>query len=348
MAKTSYQLHLKGFVGGYDFDSDYVDYILNKNKEDEVNVLIDSFGGQVSTALSISSAFKRHGNVHAHFVGMNASAATIASLGAKKITMDKSAMYLVHKCSTGFFQWGSMNADDLQSLINNVEKQKADLDKLDANIAEMYATKCKKNAKDLLELMKKGGWLTANEAKEWGFVDELTDYEGDETPVLTDNMVNALASAGIPIPTLPNPDEHNTGSDSMNMTKFMKMMASFFHPQAHPQETPTPKQNIMKKVFNRICTILDCKDLESQDGKITLSDSQMDSIEAAVEARHKEIQDLTTMNKKLENEVKELKGKPADETHDVVTTPKSNPEQSPMDEFVKTSQNAHELYDLLP
>ena len=29
---TDYQLHLKGFVGGYDFDADYVDYILNNNK----------------------------------------------------------------------------------------------------------------------------------------------------------------------------------------------------------------------------------------------------------------------------------------------------------------------------
>ena len=79
---TDYQLHLKGFVGGYDFDVDYVDYILNKNKDSEVHVLIDSLGGRSNTALSIFSAFKRHGNVNVHFVGMNASAATIASLGA--------------------------------------------------------------------------------------------------------------------------------------------------------------------------------------------------------------------------------------------------------------------------
>ena len=75
-----YILHLKGFVGGSDFDADYVDYILANNKDQDIRVLIDSFGGQVSTALSISSAFRRHGRVHAHFVGMNASAATIASL----------------------------------------------------------------------------------------------------------------------------------------------------------------------------------------------------------------------------------------------------------------------------
>ena len=40
-----YHLHLKEYVGGYDFDSDYVDYILAKYPDSEVNVLIDSHGG---------------------------------------------------------------------------------------------------------------------------------------------------------------------------------------------------------------------------------------------------------------------------------------------------------------
>ena len=105
MPTPKYALHLKGYVGGWDFDSDYVDFILSKNSGKEVSVLIDSLGGQLNTALSISSAFRRHGNVHAHFVGMNASAATIASMGAKRITMDASAMYLVHQCSHSFFEW---------------------------------------------------------------------------------------------------------------------------------------------------------------------------------------------------------------------------------------------------
>ena len=50
--ETKYHLHLKGYVGGYDFDADYVDYILAKNNGKEVHVLIDSLGGQSSTALS--------------------------------------------------------------------------------------------------------------------------------------------------------------------------------------------------------------------------------------------------------------------------------------------------------
>ena len=78
MPQTQYNLHLKGFVGGADFDRNYVDYVLAKNAGKEVNVLIDSLGGNLATALSIAAAFKNHGKGSDHFVGMNASAATIA------------------------------------------------------------------------------------------------------------------------------------------------------------------------------------------------------------------------------------------------------------------------------
>ena len=164
MSKKTYNLHLKGYVGGWDFDSDYVDFVLNKNADNEVHVLIDSLGGSLATALSIVASFRNHGNVHVHYVGMNASAATIASLGAKHVSIDSSAMYLVHKCSMEFFQWASANADKLRSIIKEAEQMKENLDKMDSNIAEMYAKKCKKEPADLLALMKKGGWLTAKEA----------------------------------------------------------------------------------------------------------------------------------------------------------------------------------------
>ena len=221
-AKTAYQLHLKGFVGGYDFDADYVDYVLSKNEGKEVNVLIDSLGGAANTALSIFAAFKRHGMVNVHFVGMNASASTIASLGARHISMDSSAMYLVHKCSVTVFKWQQMNSDQLQQLIDDISKRKANLDKLDENVAQMYATRCKKQPADLLALMKVGGWLTAKEALEWGFVDELTDNEEDGKPVeLTQSVAQALAMAGIPIPE----NHSNTNSHSDMNKSFIKVNA---------------------------------------------------------------------------------------------------------------------------
>ena len=201
MAHSKYHLHLKGYVGGYDFDRDYVDYVLSKNPDTEVHVLIDSLGGSLATALSIVAAFREHGNVHVHFVGMNASAATIVSLGAKHVSIDASAMYLVHKCSVEFFRWASANSDKLGDIIKEAKQMKSDLEKMDANVAQMYASKCQKSPEDLLALMKKGGWLTAKEALEWGFVDEITDYEEDAAPVITDSVAADMASSGIPVPS---------------------------------------------------------------------------------------------------------------------------------------------------
>ena len=174
MSKTAYNISLKGYVGGYDFDRSTVDRELAKNDGKQVNVLIDSLGGSLATGLSISAAFKNHGQVNVHFVGLNASAATIASLGAAHISIDAGAMYLVHQCSMASFEWGSLNSAQFTTLIADCEKIKADLDKLDLNCARLYAARCKRKPEDLLALMKVGGWLTAKEALDWGFVEEIT------------------------------------------------------------------------------------------------------------------------------------------------------------------------------
>ncbi len=375
---TDYQLHLKGFVGGYDFDSDYVDYILSKNEGKQVHVLIDSLGGRSNTALSIFSAFRRHGDVHVHFVGMNASAATIASLGAKHISMDSSAMYLVHKCSIGFFEWSQLNSDGLQALIDNIEHQKADLDKLDANIAQMYATRCKKNPEELLELMKVGGWLTAQEALAWGFVDELTDFDDEEAPVLTDAVANAMASAGIPVPNLP-----QVAGEQSAFARFLSALTAFFSNSnnIHNSQITQP----MKKIFTCICAILACEHLLSNDGKITLEDEQLDSIESAIATDKKAINDLNAQietlksekqqletekqtlanekqqlesdkqtlsdtNAQLQTELNSLKQKPGDTTAHVVND-KHNEQQAEKTDaemYFESRANAQSLYNEIP
>ena len=221
MSNATYNLHLKGFVGGADFDRNYVDFVLAQNSEQSVSVLIDSLGGSLATALSIASAFRNHGDVSVHFVGMNASAATIASLGAKHISIDANAMYLVHKCSTEFFRWCDLNADNTEALIQELQAQKNDLDKLDINIASMYSAKCKKDVKDLLDLMKIGGWLSAQEALDWGFVDEVTN-SNEQAPVLTDAIASAMANAGMPIPNIPVQDRNSP------FAKFIASLSSLF------------------------------------------------------------------------------------------------------------------------
>ena len=349
----NYHLHLKGFVGGYDFDKNYVDYVLNKNAGKPVNVLIDSLGGSLATALSIASSFRNHGDVTVHFVGMNASAATIASLGAKHITMDASAMYLAHKCSTEFFQWAQLNADQLADQIASLEQLKTDLEKMDANVAGMYSRKCKKDADALLALMKVGGWLSAKEALDWGFVDEITNADEDKAPVLTDAVASAMASVGMPIPNLP--VESNS-----QFSKFLNAIANLFRSQdKQPQNISEP----MNKLFPLLAAALAIDALQFTDGKCSLTEAQCDTLEAFLKDQADKLQATITekdnliaqrdqsikdLQAKVDEQSALLAAKPGDKTSQVLNNGNAPTPANDIEEQVRVMNDAKALFDMLP
>lgn len=337
MPKTAYHISLKGYVGGYDFDRSTVDRELAKNEGKQVNVLIDSLGGSLATGLSISAAFKNHGNVNVHFVGLNASAATIASLGAAHISIDAGAMYLVHQCSMAFFEWGSLNSDQFATLIADCEKIKADLDKLDLNCAQIYARKCRKPTADLLALMKVGGWLTAKEALDWGFVDEITDLADEPAPKLTDSLASAMANAGIPIPHIPlaEPDKESA------FAKFISALTSFFRPNATVTNTLTTAMN---KTFTFLCAVLGITALELTNNKASLSDEQLSAIENHLADLGKKVEDR---DKTIADLQAKLAAKPAVESKQVVEDSKPGEQQpkNDVEQFVDTYNSARALFD---
>jgi ATP-dependent protease ClpP protease subunit len=337
MAKAKYHLHLKGYVGGYDFDSDYVDYILNRNPDTEVHVLIDSLGGSLATALSIVAAFRNHGNVHVHFVGMNASAATIASLGAKHVSIDSSAMYLVHKCSIEFFRWASANSDKLADIIKEAKQMKSDLEKMDANVAQMYATKCQKSQEELLALMKKGGWLTAQEAKEWGFVDEITDYEEDAAPVITDSIAADMGAAGIPVPSHLAKEQPST-----LLTRFIEALTNIFKSNSNAQSDMNPNNEQQQEQQQA--------QQQQQTPETTAQQHEQQELQEqpTAEAMAQKDQEIAT----LKAEIEALKKAPGASTSHVVENDKGDKEEdndpSSPEAFFNTRKRAQALYDMMP
>lgn len=358
MAKKKYDLKLKGYVGDWDFDSSYVDYVLNKCKDQEVNVRIESLGGSVATALSITAQFKEHGNVNVHYIGMNASAATIASMGAKHISIDKNAMYLVHKCSSIIFEWDQMNADQLKDHIAKLQKTANDLEKIDANVASLYADRCKKTPEELMNLMKVGGWLSAQEALEWGFVDEITTDDDEKATVLTQDTINAMAAAGIPVPEQ---SQEQREQAKANLLTAMQQLFGFAPVQAvsdpepekkpaedttegHKTDLPT-NNNPMKKIFSFIALAIACAVQEFEanaEGLFGLNETQMDALDAklkadaeAKEAADKQIAELQQQVTDLQASIKEkdetiaaLNAAPgASQTH-VAHDPENNPQPS--------------------
>lgn len=319
MAKTAYNISLKGYVGGADFDRTTVDRELAKNNGKQVNVLIDSLGGSLATGLSISAAFKNHGNVNVHFVGLNASAATIASLGAAHISIDAGAMYLVHKCSMAFFEWGSLNSDQFATLIADCEKIKADLDKLDLNCAQLYANRCKRKPEDLLSLMKVGGWLSAKEALDWGFVDEITDLEDEPAPRLTDALASAMASEGMPIPNIPLAEQDKESA----FGKFLSAITSIFNSKSNTQMLePNTYSEDEYNALNQ---------------QLTEANALTDSQKKTIEERDKRISELEA----------KLAKTPAEPSKQVVEDkkPSDNSDESDFDRFCATVNAARELYN---
>lgn len=333
----NYDLTLKGFVGGWNFDSDYIDYILAKKKDTCVNVLIDSLGGLTNTALSVSSAFRNHGNVNVTFRGMNASAATIASLGAKHIAMDEDALYLIHKCSVTVFEWASMNEEELAEHIKKLEHTRQNSMKVDVAVARAYAKRTGKSTDELLELMSKELWLTADEAKEYGFVDEIikTEEKRKAEVVLTSSMEERFKEAGIPIPSML---KHEEESFFSRMMKFFtsqnnKTMESNQQQQNQQQSNAQQQQAAQQSSAQ--------PDLQTLQKQVSDMQTQLASLTETNKTLSKE-------NEQLKSDIEALRKKPAEQPTTVINNGNGNGEQKEEEnDFLSSLKEAQEISKII-
>lgn len=170
-----YNLIIDSHIGPWGYSKNYIRSQMSSYRNKPVSVRISSLGGSVDDALDIRQQFIDHGDVTCYLFGYVASAATILATGAKKTCMSKYAFYLIHKVSNWVDAWGNYNADQIQQLIDDLKANKLENDKMDLVLANLYANKCKKKVDDILPVLKEGRWLTAQEALEYGFIDEIVE-----------------------------------------------------------------------------------------------------------------------------------------------------------------------------
>ena len=196
MAKT---FSIDGYIGAGYYSKQYIRSML---LEEPGNILINvsSLGGSLDHALDIHDQFAKHGKVTIEYNSFNASSATIISLGASKIKMSNNSFYLIHKVMSWVDQWGYMNEDDLQVLIDSLEKEKGENAKITLIMAKMYAAKTGKTTAEIIELMKQQTWLSAEEALAWGFVDEIFEPKESINVLEDQKLVAMISAAGFPIP----------------------------------------------------------------------------------------------------------------------------------------------------
>lgn len=326
-----YDLYLTGTVGGWGIQPDYVKYILDKKKDQPVDVAICSRGGYVAAGLEIYELIKNHGQVTCHFIGVSASAATFMAMGAKKVVMSKNALILIHNAMSAVLEWGNYNKEQIDEIVKNLQFQRKQLNTIDDVLAEIYAEKSGKSVDEVKEKMKVAAWIKAAEAKGFGLVDEIAAAEKVPADISNTYSNNIFKDMGLP--ALPRGFNQETGEENPTagvLNKVIELLRGLM-----PVTSTTNSLNEMKiTVFASLATALGVKDGFDADeqGNVSLSQNQLKTIDdklkeqndactqaaETLKAQKTKIETLENEKKTLEDKVKNLSGSaPTEEPENV-------------------------------
>lgn len=130
-----------------------------------ITLRIHSPGGDVFDGQAIYNLLKNHpARIEVFIDGLAASMASIVAMAGDVITMPENAMVMVHN------PWGIQGGDS-QAMKAYAEV----LEKVENQLADIYATKTGRTVDDVKALMKNETWMTGREAVEAGFADQLTE-----------------------------------------------------------------------------------------------------------------------------------------------------------------------------
>lgn len=199
---TTATLNIYGDITSYPWlESDVSAYNLSKQLDEmqgvtQLDVYINSYGGEVAEGLAIYNALKRKGqtaNVTTYCDGFACSIASVIFMAGKERKMSKSSLLMIHNAWTR----GVGNAEELRKIAE-------DLDIITSASVEAYKSVATISEKKIKELMDNESWITPKEAKKYGFITEIIE-ENTENP--SQNVKNKLISIIMAAKTSPQANE---------------------------------------------------------------------------------------------------------------------------------------------
>lgn len=179
VANEKATIEIYGTIGGWDWDTgNRINTIgllqselkrLKDLKVTSIDVLINSYGGDVNHGLAIYDALKDHSaEVTTYINGMCASAATIIFCAGSTRKISKNALFLIHKCMSS--AWGNEN-----ELAAEIEAQKA----VNERMVSIYVENSTSKEEDIISLMNvnngNGKWINPTEVATMGFAEVYND-----------------------------------------------------------------------------------------------------------------------------------------------------------------------------
>lgn len=156
-----------------------VEEALEEASGEDVEVHINSGGGYVDAGSEIYTILKDYsGRVNVKIVGLAASAASIIAMAGDKVQISPTGQLMIHNVSSG--AWGDYR---------DMEHEAEVLKNYNKSIANAYILKTGMKQEELLDLMDKETWLNAQQAKGYGFVDEIMFDEGNQLVANNGNLI---------------------------------------------------------------------------------------------------------------------------------------------------------------
>ena len=304
--QTDMDFSIDGFIEQYLYSKSFVKWKLSEYKGKPVNIRVNSLGGDVDHALNIMAQFRDHGDVTVEYVGFNASAATLIGLAAKQTKISASAFYLIHKALVYVDEWGAMNADDLEAAIARLKAQQKNAETVTLSIAKLYMEKTGKTLNEILDLMKEERWLSATEAVELGFVDEVVPETTTKKTKVSNEFRMLVTTNGLP--ALPENAVQETDEPELSKS-VLKAFTDFFKSFGNKNETVQnlnqPNKNSMEKKWTFVNSLLVVGGLQVTNSQVSLSEEQMTAINARIETLENDLAAAATARTTAENSLRD-------------------------------------------
>lgn len=171
-------LNIFGDVTSYPWlESDVSAFNLSKQLAElgdvsQINVYLNSYGGEVMEGLAIYNALKRHkAHVTTYCDGSACSIVSVIFMAGDERVMSKPSFLMIHDAWT----FAEGNADQLR-------KQADDLDTITTASVTAYMEHVSITEQKLRKLMKAESWLTHDEALEMGFATSIEESSDSDKP----------------------------------------------------------------------------------------------------------------------------------------------------------------------
>ena len=304
----NYDIIIDQQIGWGASSANYVLERLRKLKGRPVRVYVSSYGGNVADAFRIQQAFREHGDVTCYLVSFVASAATLLTLGAKRIVLDPSCLYLAHKCSYYIVEFGQMNEDDIREAIDRLSKNADDLVTVDRVAANLYAARSGKTEEEMVAIMKEARWLSCDEVLRLGLADAVQTVGADDLQAQALANITALGLPDIPKADVSEEDaeeddtdaddeaEEEEAKDTFNLgvgDLLRNLFGRNFGSAKKHQEEPQNKQENMKEETQ---TTQQAVENTAAEERITALEKENAELKAQLEALAAQDGDDTTAN----------------------------------------------------